>query len=42
MLLYQTAPSMQDLGWLALFGATAFICGGLFFRSLKRGFADVL
>jgi lipopolysaccharide transport system permease protein len=42
MLLEQTTPSVHDLGWFALFGATAFICGGLFFRSLKRGFADVL
>ncbi len=42
MLLEQTMPSMPDLGWIALFGATAFICGGLVFRSLKRGFADVL
>jgi lipopolysaccharide transport system permease protein len=42
MLLEQTMPSMPDLGWIAVFGAVAFICGGLFFRSLKRGFADVL
>lgn len=42
MLLEQTTPSLHDMGWFALFGATSFICGGLFFRSLKRGFADVL
>jgi len=41
-LLEQTMPSIPDLGWIALFGAAAFVCGGLFFRSLKRGFADVL
>jgi lipopolysaccharide transport system permease protein len=42
MLLEQTMPSMPDLGWIAIFGAVTFVCGGLVFRSLKRGFADVL
>jgi lipopolysaccharide transport system permease protein len=42
MILGQAMPSMGDLGWIALFGTLTFICGGLFFRHLKRGFADVL
>jgi lipopolysaccharide transport system permease protein len=42
MLLGQAVPSLRDLGWVAVFGVSAFICGGLFFRYLKRGFADVL
>jgi ABC-type polysaccharide/polyol phosphate export permease len=42
MILGQAMPSMGDLGWIALFGTLTFICGGLFFRYLKRGFADVL
>jgi hypothetical protein len=35
-------PSLPDLAWIAFFGAAAFVCGGLVFRYLKRGFADVL
>ncbi|HYA15820.1 MAG TPA: hypothetical protein VEF06_00070 [Bryobacteraceae bacterium] len=35
-------PSVGDLGWIALFGTLTFVVGGLFFRYLKRGFADVL
>jgi len=42
MLLEQTMPSLPDLAWIAFFGAAAFVCGGLVFRYLKRGFADVL
>jgi lipopolysaccharide transport system permease protein len=42
MLLEQTVPSMHDLGVVTMFGVVAFICGGLFFRYLKRGFPDVL
>ena len=33
---------LRDLAILAAFGAGVFICGGLFFRQMKRGFADVL
>lgn len=42
MLLGQAMPSMADLGWIALFGTVTFVLGGLVFRYLKRGFADVL
>jgi lipopolysaccharide transport system permease protein len=42
MLLDQSAPALKDLGSIALFGAIAFVIGGLFFRYLKKGFADVL
>jgi lipopolysaccharide transport system permease protein len=42
MLLGNTLPSLSDLTSIAAFAVTAFVCGGLFFRYLKRGFADVL
>jgi hypothetical protein len=42
MLLGQVAPSMRDLGTAAAFAVIAFVLGGLFFRYMKRGFADVL
>jgi lipopolysaccharide transport system permease protein len=42
MILGQKMPALSDLGWIAVFGTTTFVIGGLFFRSLKRGFADVL
>ncbi len=35
-------PSIEDLAVLAAWSIGAFFCGGLFFRHLKRGFADVL
>ena len=35
-------PEMADLAVAAAFGALAFVLGGLFFRHVKRGFADVL
>jgi len=35
-------PSWQELAVLAAYSLAAFIAGGLFFRHLKRGFADVL
>lgn len=35
-------PSVQDLAVLAAWSIAIFVCGGLFFRHLKRGFADVL
>jgi lipopolysaccharide transport system permease protein len=37
-----TWPTWQELGVLAAYSLTVFIAGGLFFRHLKRGFADVL
>lgn len=33
---------LADLAWSAAFAITAFVCGGLIFRYMKRGFADVL
>jgi lipopolysaccharide transport system permease protein len=36
------AVSLRDLGSTAAFAITAFVCGGLIFRYMKRGFADVL
>ena len=35
-------PNFGELAIVALYGVTAFLVGGLFFRHLKRGFADVL
>lgn len=42
MLISSAAPSPADLGVALASGAVAFIAGGLFFRHMKRGFADVL
>ena len=42
MLLTSAAPRAEDLGVALAFGAAAFVAGGLFFRHMKRGFADVL
>lgn len=41
-LLYSSMPSLQDLAIAVAYGLTVFIAGGLFFRYMKRGFADVL
>jgi lipopolysaccharide transport system permease protein len=35
-------PSWHELVVLAVYSSAVFIAGGLFFRHLKRGFADVL
>ncbi len=35
-------PDLHELAIVAAYGAAFFIVGGLFFRQLKRGFADVL
>ena len=35
-------PTWQELAVLAAYSIAAFVAGGLFFRHLKRGFADVL
>jgi lipopolysaccharide transport system permease protein len=35
-------PSWQEFAVLAAYSITVFVIGGLFFRHLKRGFADVL
>jgi ABC-type polysaccharide/polyol phosphate export permease len=41
-LLYSSMPSLKDLAIAAAFGLSVFVVGGLFFRYMKRGFADVL
>ena len=35
-------PRLRELAVIAAYGVSAFVIGGLFFRHLKRGFADVL
>ena len=42
LLLGTHMPNPHDLLVVTVYGLTAFIIGGLFFRHLKRGFADVL
>jgi len=42
VLLHSTAPDFRDLAIAIAFGMGAFLLGGLFFRYMKRGFADVL
>lgn len=42
MLLGSAMPSLTDLAIVAAYGAAAFVIGGLFFRYMKKGFADVL
>ena len=41
-LLSYRVPSLREFAVIAAFAMTAFVAGGLFFRHLKRGFADVL
>jgi ABC-type polysaccharide/polyol phosphate export permease len=42
LLLGTRMPNPRDLAVMAAYGIAAFVIGGLFFRHLKRGFADVL
>jgi ABC-type polysaccharide/polyol phosphate export permease len=42
MLLDVKAPPLRDMATAAGFAVAAFVCGGLFFRQMKKGFADVL
>jgi homopolymeric O-antigen transport system permease protein len=42
VLLAAQMPSLADAGMLALYGVAVFCAGGLIFRHLKGGFADVL
>lgn len=41
-LLSYRPPNVEELAVVAGFAAATFVAGGLFFRHLKRGFADVL
>jgi len=42
ILLGTHVPDARDLAIAAAYGAATFLIGGLFFRQMKRGFADVL
>ena len=42
MLLSHQLPALSDLVIVSLFSVATFFIGGLFFRYMKRGFADVL
>lgn len=42
ILLHSAMPDFGDLAISAAFGIGVFVVGGLFFRYMKRGFADVL
>jgi ABC-type polysaccharide/polyol phosphate export permease len=42
LLLRGMQPDWRELAILTAYSAGVFILGGLFFRQLKRGFADVL
>ena len=42
MLIDSTVPSAADLAIATAYGCAVFVAGGLFFRHMKRGFADVL
>jgi lipopolysaccharide transport system permease protein len=42
ILLHSAAPNFEDLAISAAYGIAVFVVGGLFFRYMKRGFADVL
>ena len=42
ILLAGRLPGLRDLAIVSLIGAAVFCAGGLFFRHMKRGFADVL
>jgi ABC-type polysaccharide/polyol phosphate export permease len=42
VLLGSHMPDVRDLAIVAVYGGAAFLIGGLFFRYMKRGFADVL
>jgi ABC-type polysaccharide/polyol phosphate export permease len=42
VLLTSGMPEMEDLMIATAYGVAAFVIGGIFFRHMKRGFADVL
>lgn len=42
ILINSAFPGAADLGIATLYGLAVFVAGGLFFRHIKRGFADVL
>jgi lipopolysaccharide transport system permease protein len=42
ILLGSAMPDLEDLAIATAYGVAFFVAGGLFFRHMKRGFADVL
>lgn len=42
LLLSHRFPNIHDIAVIAVFACITFVAGGLFFRYMKRGFADVL
>ncbi|HTQ55884.1 MAG TPA: ABC transporter permease [Bryobacteraceae bacterium] len=42
LLLSEQLPGVEELAVMTLFAVVTFMIGGLFFRHMKRGFADVL
>jgi len=42
ILLFNRVPTLHDLALVLAYSAATFCIGGLFFRQMKRGFADVL
>lgn len=42
ILLKGQAPGLYDMGIVSIYAVVTFCAGGLFFRHMKRGFADVL
>lgn len=42
ILISSKAPGLEDIAIVTVYGVGAFVIGGLVFRHLKRGFADVL
>jgi lipopolysaccharide transport system permease protein len=42
LLLSSQWPGLDEIGIMAAFAVATFLAGGLFFRHMKRGFADVL
>jgi hypothetical protein len=42
MLLGNEGNPLRDIAGAAGFAVAAFVLGGLFFRQMKKGFADVL
>jgi ABC-type polysaccharide/polyol phosphate export permease len=42
ILLLNRIPGLRDMAMVTIYAAVTFFIGGMFFRHMKRGFADVL
>jgi lipopolysaccharide transport system permease protein len=42
ILLFNRIPGLRDMAMVTIYAAVTFFIGGMFFRHMKRGFADVL